>query len=304
MKPSFGITAGVATGVLVAATAGAADEPVTEPGARLEKLAGGFTFTEGATCDPDGNVFFTDQPSDRILCWSTEGKLTTFMQPAGRSNGLIFDPRGNLLACADEKNELWLIDGHKTITVLVREYEGKLLNGPNDVWLAPGGELYFTDPFYKRPYWKRTASEQSVQGVYLVSADRKRVTRVIDDLKQPNGITGTPDGRTLYVADIGAGQTYAYDLDKDGRPTNKRLFCESGSDGATLDAEGNVYLTGKGVLVFDKTGRKIQTIEVPENWVGNVCFGGKDRRTLFITASKGLYAIRMRVQGVNARGGK
>jgi gluconolactonase len=127
---------------------------------------------------------------------------------------------------------------------------------------------------------------------------------VINDLKTPNGITGTPDGKTLYVSDLGAHRTYAYDIQPDGSLANKRLFCELGSDGMTIDAEGNVYLTGKGVIVFDKTGRQIDHIAVPEPWSANVCFGGKDRQTLFITASKGLYAVRMSVKGVNDRGGK
>jgi len=99
------------------------------------------------------------------------------------------------------------------------------------------------------------------------------------------------------VADIGAGKTYAYDVGADGTLSGKTLFCDMGSDGMTLDAEGHVYLTGRGVTVFDKDGRKVETIAVPEPWTANVCFGGKDRQTLFITASKGLYAVRMRVRG-------
>lgn len=282
----------------------AANEPVTAQGAKLEKLAGDFAFTEGATCDPEGNVFFTDQPNDRIMEWTVEGKLIEFMKPAGRSNGMMFTSKGELVACADEKNEMWVIDTDKKHKTVLKDYKGKLLNGPNDVWLRPGGGLYFTDPFYKRDYWKRGPKEQEVEAVYFVPEIGKPAVRVIDDLKQPNGITGTPDGKTLYVADIGAGKTYAYDIKPDGTLTKKRLFCESGSDGATVDSAGNVYLTGKGVFVFDKTGKRIEHIEVPEDWCANVCFGGKDRKTLFITASKGLYAIKMRVAGVDRKGGK
>ena len=126
-----------------------------------------------------------------------------------------------------------------------------------------------------------------------------KLTRVAEDLKQPNGIIGTPDGKRLFVADIGASKTYSYDIKEDGTLANKKLFCEMGSDGMTLDSEGNVYLTGKGVTVFDKTGSKIEHIEVPEPWTANVCIGGKDRQTLFITASKCLYSIRLRVKGAN-----
>ena len=133
-------------------------------GAKLTVLAGGFEFTEGPAADAQGNVFFTDQPNDRIMKWSTDGKLTTFMKPCGRSNGLCFDAQGNLWACADEKNEMWRIDPAGKVTVVVKDYQGKLLNGPNDVWLRPDGGLYFTDPYYQRPYWKRGPKEIEDRG--------------------------------------------------------------------------------------------------------------------------------------------
>jgi gluconolactonase len=267
----------------------------------VEKLVGDCKFTEGPACDAEGNVFFTDQPNDRILKWSADGKLSTFMQPCGRSNGLCFDGKGNLWACADEKNELWCVDPNGKATVVVKDYQGKLLNGPNDLWLRPDGGLYFTDPLYKRPYWNRGPMEQEVQGVYYLAPDRKTLRRVVDDLTQPNGIIGTADAKTLYLADIGAGKTFAYDLQPDGTLANKRLFCELGSDGMTIDSEGNVYLTGKGVTIFDKSGKRIEQIEVPEGWTANVCFGGRDRKTLFITAATALYAVRLRVKGVGSQ---
>ncbi len=288
---------GLALVLLVAGALAAEPASPVAPGAKLEKLAGGFVFTEGPAVDAEGNVFFTDQPNDRILRWSVDGKLSTFLQPCGRSNGLYFDSKGDLIACADEKNELWAIDPKGKATVLVKEYGGKLLNGPNDLWIHPGGAIYFTDPLYKRDYWKRGPMEQDGQHVYRLSPDRKAVTRVASDLVQPNGIVGTPDGKKLYVADIGARKTYAYDIGADGGLSGKKLFCGMGSDGMTLDERGDVYLTGKGVTVFDRAGAKIAQIDVPEGWTGNVCFGGKDRKTLFITASKGLYAMQMAVRG-------
>jgi gluconolactonase len=278
-----------------------ATKSVLAPGAKLAKLAGGFAFTEGPAADAAGNVFFTDQPNDRILRWGVDGKLSTFLQPCGRANGLCFDGAGNLWACADAKNELWRIAPDKAVTVVVKDYRGKLLNGPNDLWIRPDGGLYFTDPFYKRPYWKRGPAQQDRQAVYYLTPDRKNLRRVLDDLKQPNGIIGTPDGKTLYVADIGADRTYAYDIQADGTLTSKRLFCKLGSDGMTIDSEGNVYLTGKGVSVFDRGGKQIEHIDVPEPWTANVCFGGADRQTLFITASRGLYAVRTQVQGVGSQ---
>ena len=274
---------------------------VVAPGASVEKLAGGFEFTEGPTCDAEGNLFFTDQPNDRILKWSVEAKLSTFMRPAGRANGMHFDSGGNLIACADEKNALWSIAPDGKVTVLVGEYGGKLLNGPNDVWVRPDGALYFTDPFYDRSWWTHHTMPQDGQHVYFLSSDRRRLARVAGDLKKPNGIIGTPDGKTLYVADIDAEMTYRYDVAPDGSLTGKTLVAEHGSDGMTLDSEGNLYLTGDGVLVLDGEGRQIEHIPVPdERWTSNVSFGGKDRQTLFITASTGLYGVRMRVKGANA----
>jgi gluconolactonase len=279
---------------------GAETNSVIAPGATLEKLSGEFSFTEGPTCDKEGNVFFTDQPNDRIMKWSVDGKLTTFMQPAGRANGMFFDSKGILFACADEKNELWAItpDGKKT--VVTNAFEGKPLNGPNDVWIRPDEGLYFTDPYYQRTWWTHKEPPQVTQQVYFLSADRKTLKRVTMDLSQPNGIIGTPDGKTLFVADIRARKTYAYDIQPDGSLTNKRLRCELGSDGMTLDTEGNLYLTGRGVSVFDKDGKKIAQIDIAENWTANVSFGGKDHQTLFITASKGLYSIKTRFKGANA----
>lgn len=278
-------------------SASAAEDGVVAPGAKLEKLGDGYKFTEGPATDTQGNVYFTDQPNDRILKWSTDGKITTFKQPCGRSNGLYFDRDGNLLACADEKNELWSIAKDGQQTVLVKEYQGKLLNGPNDLWVRPDGGIYFTDPLYKRPYWNRGPMEQDGQHVYFVSPDRKSVIRVTDALKQPNGIIGTPDGKLLYVADIGARKTFEFGIQPNGKLGYQRLFCELGSDGMTLDNEGNVYLTGRGVTVFDKTGKQIEKIEVPEGWTANVTFGGKDRDLLFITASDSVYGLKMRVKG-------
>jgi gluconolactonase len=287
------------SGFVIAASPFASAESVVAPGAKLEKLAGDFQFTEGPTCDASGNVFFTDQPNNRIMKWSVDGKLSTFLQPAGRANGMYFDAKGNLIACADEKNELWAITPGKKVTVLIKDYQGKYLNGPNDVWVVPTGGLYITDPFYKRPWWDHDTMALDSEQVYYLSPDGKKLARVTNDLKKPNGITGTPDGKKLFVADIGADRTYAYDIQSDGSLTNKTLFCPKGSDGMTIDEKGNIYITGRGVTVFDKTGKQIEHIDVPEPWSANVSFGGKDRQTLFITACTSLYSIHLIVKGAN-----
>ena len=283
-------------GMLGAPLSSAGAEGVLAPGATVQEAADGFIFTEGPTCDGEGNLFFTDQPNDRILKWSADGELSTFLQPAGRSNGMYFAVDGRLIACADEKNELWAITPDGQHTVLGKEYDGRALNGPNDVWVDADGGMYFTDPFYKRPWWKHDEAPQDGQHVYYLAPGADSLMRVTDDLTQPNGIIGTADGKTLYVADIGAEKTWRYDIQDDGRLAGKTLFCEHGSDGMTLDDEGNLYLTGKGVLVFDPTGKQVEHIEVDEPWTANVSFCGKDRQTLFITASKGLYSVRTRTK--------
>lgn len=270
---------------------------VIKKGSSLLKLAGDFSFTEGPAADKNGNVFFTDQPNDRIMIWRTSGELSTFMQPAGRSNGLFFDKNGYLWSCADEKNELWRISPDGKKEVVAGKYNEALLNGPNDLWIAPGGAIFFTDPFYRRSWWDHTARPQDKQCVYYLSPDRNTLKRVEEELTQPNGIIGTPDGKTLYVADIGGKKTWSYTINSDGSLSDKKLFCEMGSDGMTIDSKGNVYLTGNGVTVFDRAGNKIGNIPVPERWSANVCFGGKDRKSLFITASTGLYMMPMKVKG-------
>jgi len=180
---------------------------------------------------------------------------------------------------------------------LVHDFKGKLLNGPNDAWVDPKGGIYFSDPFYKRPYWDRGDKEQDAECVYYLQPGGKSLNRAACDFKRPNGLIGTPNGKMLYVADIGDKKTYRYDIAEDGSLGNRQKFCDMGSDGMTLDQEGNVYITGKGVTVFNPDGKQIDHIEVNEGWTANVCFGGKQRTTLFITASDSLYSVETRVNG-------
>jgi gluconolactonase len=268
--------------------------------AKLTKVADGFSFTEGPAVHRNGDVYFTDQPNNRIMRWSaTRNEVSVFMEDAGRSNGMFFDRRGNLITCADLENQLWSIDDKGNHTVLIENFKGKLLNGPNDLWVAPNGGIYFTDPLYKRPYWTRNPEmQQDGEHLYYLAPDRLQFFRVDENLVKPNGIIGTPDGKKLYVADIGANKTYVYDIEEDGYLKNRRLFCEMGSDGMTIDFRGNVYLTGKGVTVFSPKGEKITHIPVPENWTANVVLGGTDRKTLFITAMGAVYTLNMKVRGV------
>ncbi len=321
--------------------------PTISPGATVEKIATlptesytiGRPFTEGTTTAPNGDVFFIEQNSSKIMRWSVaESKLSVFMHPSGFANGMSFDRQGNLIACADERNELWSISltatetipfppplnpavgekpGEGPITrpvhtvIMDGHYEGKLLGGPNDLWIRPDGGIYFTDPFYARQWWAPgRKQEQELKTVYYLSPDRKKLTRVLADFNStkgvagtPNGIIGTPDGKTLYVADISGSETWSFEVQPDGSLINKKLVCAFGSDGMTLDDQGNLYLSANarpsGVTVVSvKSGLQIGFIPVPEG-PANMCFGGKDRQTLFITARTGFYSIPTNVKGAN-----
>jgi gluconolactonase len=322
--------------------------PTIAPGLRVEKLATlpvepytvtGHPFTEGATCAPDGDVYFVEQNSNKIVKWSVaERKLSVFMHPAGYANGMSFDARGDLIACADERNELWSISITVTETVpypaplnpavgekprsgsvtlpahtviMDGHYHGKLLGGPNDLWIRPDGGIYFTDPYYARAWWTPgRKQEQELKTVYFLSPDHKSVTRVLANFNSakgvpgtPNGIAGTPDGKTLYVSNIDGGETLGFSVQADGSLTDRVLICPFGSDGMTLDDHGNLYLTVHnrvpGVTVASvKTGRQIGFIPVPEA-PANLCFAGKDHQTLYITAQAGFYAIPTLVKGAS-----
>jgi gluconolactonase len=271
--------------------------PQVKTGAVLKNISEQFKFTEGPAADKQGNVFFTDQPNDKIWKYDINGNLSVFKDNTGRSNGLYFDKNGNLLACADADNQLWSINKKGKVKILLDNFEGKKFNGPNDLWVSPEGHVYFTDPYYQRDYWTRKKGDLDKMNVYILKKGAKKAEIVDENLVQPNGIIGSADGKILYVADIKDKKTYKYQIEKDGSLSNRTLFVEMGSDGMTLDKQGNLYLTGKGVTIFDKNGEKIGNIPVPEGWTANVCFGGKDFKTLFITAMDSLYSLEMTVSG-------
>jgi gluconolactonase len=281
--------------MLITISSGAEKASVIAPGAKVEKLAGDFKFTEGVASDAEGNVFFSDIPNNRIHKWSVDGKLSAFRENSGGSNGLYVDKKGNLLACEGTGRRLVSIDPKNSVTVLADKYQDKRFNSLNDLWIDPKGGIYFTDP----RYGPRDDMEQDGEHVYYLSPDRKKLIRVINDMVRPNGIIGTADGKLLYVADHGGNKTFVYTINKDGTLSNKKLFASEGSDGMTIDNEGNVYLTTKVVAVYNSKGQKTETIEALEG-PANVCFGGKDMKTLFITARTSLYSVRMRVKGIGS----
>jgi len=264
----------------------------------LEKLAGGFAFTEGPAVDAQGNVYFTDIPNHLILIWTLDDQLDTFRINSGRANGLYFDKDENLLACEGEKGQITSTSPDGDYKAIATQYDGKRFNQPNDIWPDGKGGVYFTDPKYGG---EETELPQDGMHVYYINPNHTSAIRVCDDLEKPNGVLGTPDGKILYVTDAQAGKTYKYDIQEDGSLANKTLFVEFGCDGMTMDKAGNVYLTTGGkqaVDIFSPSGKLLESIEVPEK-PSNLCFGGKDRNQLFITARTSIYRIELDAEGVD-----
>lgn len=264
-----------------------------DPQAKLEVIADTFEFTEGPALDADGNIFFSDVRAAKIYKFSPDGKLSVYRENTGGANGLYFGNDGNLFACQGDNARVVSIAPNGKLTVIADKYNGKGFNRPNDLWLDPKGGVYFTDPASRK-----SPARQDGGHVYYVTPDRKKVIRVINDMERPNGIIGTPDGKTLYVADPGAEQVYVYNINPDGTLTNKKLLAPVGSDGMTLDRRGNIYITWENVLIYNQAGEKIGEIQTPQRPT-NVTFGGKEGRTLFITARTAFYSIKMRTKGAS-----
>lgn len=263
--------------------------------AKPVKIADGFLFTEGPASSPDGQVFFTDIPNNRIHRWDPKTKnLSVFIKDSGGANGLYFTSEGDLVACLGGKGTIqsFYDDGGEK-ELMADQFDGKRFNKPNDLWIHPNGGIFFSDPNYGNK-----ELSQDGEHVYYVTPYRDQVFRVVDDMKRPNGVLGTLDGKHLYVADHGAGKTFRYDVDEgeEGTLSNKTLFAESGSDGLAMDNQGNLYLTADKVKVYDPKGKHLGDIAFPER-PSNLCFGGKDGKTLYVTARKSFYSLAMKVAG-------
>ncbi|MCP4599299.1 MAG: SMP-30/gluconolactonase/LRE family protein, partial [Proteobacteria bacterium] len=263
---------------------------VVAEGAEPTLVADGLSFAEGPAVDAKGNLYFSDITANRIYKWTSAGGLTVFKENSGGANGLFFDPDGKLPACEGSNGRVVAIDSAGSVTVLADTYNTAPFNEPNDLWVAPDGGVYFTDPVYN------ATLVQDGEHVYYISPDRSSVTRVIADMVRPNGIIGAGDGTTLYVTDHGDGKTYQYTINGDGSLSNKQLFASVGADGMTIDHEGNLYLCENNVLVYNSSGTHIETISLPAQPT-NACFGGDDGRTLFITTRGAVYSLSMRVNG-------
>jgi gluconolactonase len=268
---------------------------ITSP---LEKLATDFKFTEGPAVDKDGNVYFSDIPNSKIWIWTLADSLQLFRENSNGSNGLYFDKDENLLACEGYKSQISLTTKNGDYNVIASEYETKPFNSTNDLWPDAKGGVYFTDPQYGGDM---DNLNQGGMHVYYLNPEKTNITKVCDDLERPNGLIGSEDGKTLYISDRGAGMTYSYTIKTNGTLSNKTLFVDEGSDGMTIDQNRNIYITTKDksqVDVFSRDGKLLKTIEIPEAPT-NVCFGGKNRDQLYITAQTSLYRVGLNTNGVD-----
>ncbi len=274
--------------------------------APLKKLAEGFDWAEGPVWFGDQQcLLFSDIPNDRILRWSEAG-LTTFRAPANYANGHTRDRQGRLISCEHGTRRVARTEWDGSITVIADSYRGKRLNSPNDVVVSRDGAIWFTDPHYgiASNYEGFKADSELPCCVYRVDPDGT-LEAVITDMACPNGLAFSPDESRLYVADTGRvghddpRHILVFDTGT-GRPGKGSLFhrIEPGcADGIRMDEEGNLWSSaGDGVHCLAPDGHLMGKILVPEI-VSNLCFGGRAKHRLFITATTGLYSVVLNRKG-------
>lgn len=279
---------------VIAGSALAQNSAIVAPGAEVELLTEGFIFTEGPAADAAGNVYFSDIPANTNYVWTTAGELQTFRTDSNGANGLFFDRDWQLFAAEGGAGRITTLDSDGQATVVVEAHNGQRFNSPNDLWVDATGGIYFTDP----RYGDESNNPQPGYYVYYLASGANDAEAIITDLVKPNGIIGTRDGQTLYVADHLGNETYAYDITAPGEISNKRLMASQGSDGLTLDEHGNLYLTGgNNISVYSSAGELIDTLTFPLA-PANMTFGGPERDVLYVTARSSLFALAMSVKGM------
>jgi gluconolactonase len=266
----------------------------------LKKLAGGMHFTEGPVWfDRDGGyLIFSDIPASQLKKWSAKDGLTTFWADSHGANGNTSDREGRLITCGHLSRKMLITEKNGNIRTLVERYEGGRFNSPNDAVVKSDGTIWFSDPDYGLG---KSEPEVPGQYVYCLEPKTKKITAVVKNCDKPNGLCFSPDEKLLYVADSGKPHDIkVYDVQNDGTVTNSRVFCvidKGVPDGIRCDTDGRVFSSaGDGVQIFNADGQLIGKILVPET-PANVCFGGKNRKTLFITACSSLYSIELDVKG-------
>lgn len=289
--------------LLACMSAAAADQFAlcVDPAAQVRKLAGDMKFTEGPVwLSRDGGfLVFSDIPADELKRWSEKEGLATFRKPSHNANGNLLDREGRMISCEHGGRRLSILEADGTLATLVDKFEGKAFNSPNDVAVAADDAVCFTDPDYGL---RGKPGEIGGNWVFRFDPKTKNIRVLVKDFDKPNGIAFSPDGKLLYIADSGKPRHIrVFDVEADGGVSNSRVFCtldQGAPDGIRCDADGRVWSSaGDGVRIYDTSGKLLGTIPVPEV-PANLCFGGADRKTLFITARTSLYAIDVRVKGL------
>ncbi len=278
----------------------AAAKGLLDPAAKVEKLAGDMKFIEGPVwVAAKQAVIFSDIPNSKLMQWSAKDGLKEYRQTEA-SNGNVLDAQGRIVSCQHAGRNLVREEKDGKITVVVDQADGKKFNSPNDLAIKSDGSIWFTDPPYGLP--KDAKKEQPGNDVYRLAPDGKTVTTVSKEFNMPNGIVFSPDETVLYIADSGKpGRVGAFKVQDNGTISMALWWAEGGSDGIRVDAQGNLYTTaGDGVRIYSPAGKKIATISVPEV-PANICFGGDDGKTLFITARTSLYSVPVKVAGAKLK---
>ena len=266
----------------------------------IEKLAGGFQFTEGPVWVPDGYLLFSDIPANSIYKWRPNMEPEVFRKPSGHANGLTLDREGRLLAC-EHDGRLSRTEKDGSIVSIADHFDGKRLNSPNDIAVKSDGSIYFTDPPYGLPEQK-VGKELPFNGVFRLDSGTLKL--LDDSFERPNGIAFSPDERVLYVDDSSRGHIQAFDVASDGLLENGRVFAELRNpseegvpDGMKVDVEGNVFCTGPGgIWVLEPSGELLGVLRFPEI-PANLAWGDPDLKTMYVTARTGLYRRRVNTGG-------
>lgn len=275
----------------------AAEEFTTGP---VRKVGEGYKFTEGPAWNPvDGAFYFSDIPGNTIHRWTPEGGAKPFADRKSRSNGIVVDAKGRLIFCEVDKRAVVLREADGTETTLADHCGGQALNAPNDLWLAPDGCVYFTLPKLRPAKAKKDNVPDNVLNGTLVriSANRKTIRNVgaAVGVEQPNGVVGSADGKKIWWTDGAVCKSATIQID--GSLSDPQVAADKGSDGLAVDEKGHLYtVTKTGLSVHGADGKEIGQIAVPES-PSNMKFGGKDGRTLFITARTGVYVVEMKYRG-------
>jgi sugar lactone lactonase YvrE len=276
-------------------------EKILAPNTEVERVAGGFKFTEGPVWHPDGFLLFSDIPANTIYKWQPGQETTIFRQPSGNANGNTLDRSGRLITAEHGNRRVSLTENNGEIVTLADRYQEKQLNSPNDLVVKSDGSIYFTDP----PYGIKSEQEElGFYGVYRLTPDGT-LTLLVNDFVRPNGIALSPDETKLYVNDSQKGHIRVFEINSDGKLDNGKLFAElkpfseeGAADGLKVDIKGNVYSTGPGgVWIFSPKGEQLGIIKTPEPPT-NIAWGNRDRQTLYITANTSIYRISLKIPGM------